>query len=148
MKSNFPIPGKEEQDKTIMKVFGSGLVTAYLYTIQLGDHPTSKHLRYKLLLITMSLMTLLMFTFYTSQITAEMTSGPAKIPVRTFEDVIRLGYKVISISEYYVSNLATAPPDSAKYQAFRLHFENGNGLKDSDEVAMEEAISDPGSQFN
>ena len=71
-------------------------------------------------------------------------SGPAKIPVRTFEDVIRLGYKVISISEYYVNNLATAPPDSAKYQAYKLHFENGNGMKDNFEVAIEEAISDPG----
>ena len=131
-----------------MKIIGSALATAYLYTIQLGDHPKLKGLKSKFLLMTMSWMTLLMFIYYTSEITAEMTSGPAKLPVRTFEDVIRHGYNVISASTYYMNLLKSAPHDSAKYQVYKKYFENNTGLvsaKDNQSimsVAMTETISD------
>ena len=137
---------KNRKEESKLKIMGSALATAYLYTLQLGDHPKLKGLKSKLMLMTMSWMTLLMFICYSSEITAQMTSGPAKIPVRRFEDVIRHGYKVVSASNYYVNTLATASPDSAKHQAYKLHFETGSGLKvakDGIKVAIAETISDP-----
>lgn len=134
---------KNIHEESKMKLMGSALGTAYLFTIQLGDHPQLKDFKSKFLLITMSMMTLLMFIYYTSEITAEMTSGPATIPVRRFEDVILHDYKVIAMSSYYVNNLATSHPDSAKHQVYKLYFENGKNLFDNDETAMMEAISDP-----
>ena len=47
------------------------------------------------------------------------------------------------IIHYYVNNLATSHPDSAKHQVYKLYFENGKNLFDNDETAMMEAISDP-----
>ena len=88
-----------------MGFLASAIATAYLFAIQLGDHPDLKGLKSKCLIMTMSWMTLLMFIYYSGEITAEMTSGPGSIPVRTYEDVIKHEYKVISASNYYMNLL-------------------------------------------
>ena len=37
----------------------------------------------------------LMFAFYTCDLTARMTSGPAPLPIRSFQDIIDRDYRVV-----------------------------------------------------
>jgi hypothetical protein len=37
----------------------------------------------------------IIFTYYTSDLTARMTSGPPSTPIRSFQDVLERKYKVI-----------------------------------------------------
>ena len=53
------------------------------------------NLALRTLYLTVSAFCLLMFIHFTTVITAEMTSGPAAIPVNNFGDVLELGYNVI-----------------------------------------------------
>ena len=48
----------------------------------------------------MAVLTLMVYIYYTTDVTAEMTSGVPEVPVHTFEDVIEHGYKVIVSSGY------------------------------------------------
>ena len=57
----------------------STFALVYLYTIQMGSHTSSKQLSTRLLTITVSLLTFFMFACYTTDITAEMTSGLPEI---------------------------------------------------------------------
>ena len=50
--------------------------------------------------LTMAVLTLMVYIYYTTDVTAEMTSGVPEVPVHTFEDVIEHGYKVIVSSGY------------------------------------------------
>ena len=116
----------------------SALAMVCLFTIQMGSHTNSKKLAPRLLTLTMSTLTLLFFVFYTGDITAEMTSGPSDIPIRTFEDVLHHNYKVISYSPYFGNILASSKPGSAKLEVYNYHFEM---KKDGDE-AMNAVIQD------
>ena len=132
-----------------MGFLASAIATAYLFAIQLGDHPDLKGLKSKCLIMTMSWMTLLMFIYYSGEITAEMTSGPGSIPVRTYEDVIKHEYKVISASNYYMNLLKSAPNDSAKHQVYIDSFVNAAGMVEPEEnksimyTAMKAIVDDP-----
>lgn len=97
-------------------------ITAFLFTIQLGENNV-KNLGKRMLTLTISMMTLLMFVYYTTDITAEMTSGPPGIPIRNFEDVIHYKYTVFAKSSYLSSFLADAPPGSAKNLVHEMYFE-------------------------
>ena len=66
---------------------------------------------------------MIMFISYTTDITAEMTSGPPKVPIRNFDDVTLHGYKVIVWSGYYKSLLANAKPGTAKHNVYLNNFE-------------------------
>ena len=119
----------------------SVLASVYLYTLQMGTHPRDKHSAIRFLSITLSMLTLLVFTYYTTQITAEMTSGPPEIPVSTFEDVIHYDYKVIVYSDYHKNVLAEAHPGSAKYQVYENQVK-GVENRDTYIAAMKEVVSD------
>ena len=105
-------------------VSGVGLV--FLYALQMGSHITTKHVATRSLTLTMSMLTLLVFTYYTTDITAEMTSGPGNIPLRNFEDVLYHGYSVIVCSSFYREALASAEPNSAKYIVYKTYIEPEN----------------------
>ena len=93
-------------------------MTAFMFVIQMGDHSKVKSPGKRILTLTTSMLALLMFVYYTTDIIAKMTSGPPSIHVKSFEDVIQNGYKVITQSSYYASFLADAPPGSAKNQVY------------------------------
>ena len=101
----------------------AAITTAFLFTIQLGSHVYVRSFGARLLNLTASGLTLLMFIFYTSDITAEMTSRAPTIPIRTFEDVIHQDYKVVVSSSYYKSLLATAAHGTAKHEIYRKYIE-------------------------
>ena len=65
-------------------------------TTQLGDHPATSgsQITARLLTLTASLLTLLMFVYYTTDITSKMTVGESKVQIKNFEDVLSHQYKV------------------------------------------------------
>lgn len=65
----------EKNDKYFFNSFLSMISLVYLYTIQMGEH-ISTRVATGILTITTSLLTLMIFVYYTGEITAEMTSGP------------------------------------------------------------------------
>ena len=117
----------------------SALSMACLYAIQMGSHTNSKKFTTRLLTLTMSVLTMLFFVFYTGDITAQMTSSPSGYPIRTFEDVILHNYKVIAHSSYYKNKLASSKPGSAKVEVHNNHFEMKANWYD----ALDAVINDP-----
>ena len=123
----------------------SALAMACLYAIQMGSHTDSKKLTTRLLTLTMSILTLLFFVFYTGDITAAMTSGPPDIPVRNFEDVVFHNYKVVAVSAYYEKKLANSEPSSAKHEVHKSNFEllKSEGEEYAGEKAITAVVNDP-----
>ena len=95
-------------------------------------------------------MTLLLFIYYCNDITAEMTSGPADIPVRTFEDAVHHDYRILADSSFLVGLLAKSEPGTAKHDIFEMHFkaEDGDGYRELSnmEESIQEMISDDSSK--
>ena len=123
----------------------SALAMACLYAIQMGSHTDSKKLTARFLTFTMSILTLLFFVFYTGDITAEMTSGPPGIPVRTFEDVIFHDYKVVAVSTFAEKILANSEPGSAKHEVHKSNFEliKTEGKVLSGDKVLKAVVHDP-----
>ena len=122
----------------------SNFALVFLYAIQMGSHTNSAMWSARGLTLTTSVLTLLMFVYYTTEITAEMTSGPSKVPIKTFDDVIHGNYKVITISDYSMRILQSAEPGSSKNMAYNSNFKNIE-TKDRTILASvyNELISDP-----
>ena len=130
---------KRDSTKTYeIKFTFAAMSMVFMYTIQKGSHTNSKKLASRLLTFTISILTLLIFAFYTTNITAEMTSGPSGIPINTFEDVVHHNYKVVTYSHYFENILASSKPGSAKHEVFNSLFE----FK-SNEEALNAVIEDP-----
>ena len=79
---------------------------------------------------------MLMFIYYTTDITAKMTSGPPGIPIRSFDDVIEHGYRVIVTSGYYKKLLANSQPGTSKQMVYKMHIEKAD-VKPWDESIRE-----------
>ena len=82
------------------------------------------HLALRTLYLTVSAFCLLMFVHFTTIITAEMTSGPADIPIKNFGDVLELGYDVIYQTKYIGDLLKTSDAESAKNKVYEKYIEN------------------------
>ena len=119
----------------------SALSMVCLYTIQMGSHTSSKKISARLLTLTMSILTLLFFAFYTTDITAEMTSGPPKIPISTFEDVLHNEYKVVTYAAHFEKFLASSKPGSAKLKVYKNQFERKRGWTDSLNAVVDDSDS-------
>ena len=92
----------------------SGVALVGLYTIQMGSQVNGQRLVIRLLSFTASMLTLLMFVYYTTDITSQMTSGPKKITVDSFDDVLYHGYRVITQSAFLRIELGHAGPGTSK----------------------------------
>lgn len=125
----------------------SGFALACLFTIQMGSHINSKQFVPRLLTLTLSFLTLLFFVYYTTDITAEMTSGPPELPIRTFEDVVYHNYRVIASTPYTEWVLASAKHGSAKREVYDQHFERkhteSQGFIEGWMEIMNKVINDP-----
>ena len=125
----------------------SGFALVCLYTTQMGSHTKSKLLTSRVLTMTISILTFLFFAYYTTDITSEMTSGAPKIPIRTFEDVVRYGYRVVTYSPYYEHILKSAKPGTAMDSVYNNQFEMMNWTwnptdLDRDEETLLEGVED------
>ena len=94
----------------------SSIATAYYYTFQLGEHHDERRHRGSttLLTLTLSLLTMFIWIYYTGDITAEMTSGPGPHPVKNFDDVIKYDYEVISQNQFYGALLRYASTEAQR----------------------------------
>ena len=119
----------------------NAIETAYLFTIQLGSHSNINRLGPRFLTLTASMLTLLMFVYYTTDITSKMTSGQSEIPIWSFEDVIRYDYKVIVTTAYYKGLLAAAEQGTPKNIVYMKYVKNGR-IRETEESLIE-IISDP-----
>ena len=101
-----------------------GFIMASMFLIQLGSHPQNEPMAAKrMLALVTSMLTLLLFIYYSNDITAKMTAGSPPIPVRTFEDVLDREYKVISVGTYYYRILKNSKNGTAKRSVYQLYFE-------------------------
>lgn len=99
------------------------LIMPLLFLIQQGSHPQDGHLAKRILSLSMSIVTMVIWIYYANDITAKLTSGPPPHPVRTFDDVVLQGYKVIVTGHLWVDLLKQAKNDSAKYTVYKKYFE-------------------------
>jgi hypothetical protein len=95
-----------------------------LLLMQLDYGVVIRSLSAKILFLISGLSTYLIFTYYTSDLTARMTSGPPPVSIGSFQDVLNSGYKVMVLAD--TSNhiyLKTAKPDSAMSKVFKERME-------------------------
>merc|ERR1712039_812483 len=76
------------------------------------------------------MVTLLMFIYFANDITSKMTAGPPRHPIRTFNDVLTNGYRVILIGEYHLSILKHSPTTSGMHMVYKKFFEENDPLED------------------
>ena len=132
----------KKRDQYELNTLSSYIALVYLYTIQMGSHVNADQAATKIITLTLSLLAFMMFVFYTTDITAEMTSGPPKIPVRSFDDIIHHDYKVILSSSYLKTILASEEPGSAKHTVYNNYVEPRDRLMTMGE-AFKELSMDP-----
>ena len=73
----------------MVKHINLGVKTVFMFTLQLGSHPPGDRMSKRLLFMTASLLTFLIFVYYTSDVTAQMTfTRPATNPINSFNDVL------------------------------------------------------------
>ena len=114
------------QEHYQLNSIGSGIALVFLYSIQMGSHTITKKKAMRTLTLVISMLTFLIFVFYTTDITAKMTAGPPTHPVKNFEDVLYHGYSVIALAAYHRRMLSEAPTDSAKHRVYKKYIENTN----------------------
>jgi hypothetical protein len=116
----------------------NGVSLVMLMIMQIGYKVSIKTFSAKFLLLTTCATTWIIFTYYTSDLTARMTSGPADIPIKSFHDVKEQDFTVITMSD--TSNhmfLKLSQPGSAMNSFYydTMH-ENDNAYIDTIEDAI------------
>jgi ABC-type amino acid transport substrate-binding protein len=110
-------------DPEAFSLFNS-VALSMLLLMQLDYGVVIRSLSAKILFLISGLSTYLIFTYYTSDLTARMTSGPPPVSIGSFQDVLNSGYKVMVLAD--TSNhiyLKTAKPDSAMSKVFKERME-------------------------
>ena len=108
-----------------------GITMTLMFSIQQGSHPERRHMSaQRVLALTTSMLTLLVFIYYSNDITAKMTAGSPPIPVRTFDDVLERGYKVIVVGQHHPTLLRESKTGTAKHSVYKLFFEEDLGIID------------------
>ena len=90
----------------------------------------------------MAVLTFMVYIYYTTDVTAEMTSGVPEVPVRTFEDVLEHGYNVIVSSGYNEYLLSQAKEGTAKHRVYKMHIEKGE-RRGGHAEALSEIVAEP-----
>ena len=62
-----------QSDQAFLNNIALGVETVFMYTLQLGSYPRTDRLSKRLLFMTTSLLTFLIFVYYTTDVTAQMT---------------------------------------------------------------------------
>ena len=62
-----------QNDQAFLNNMALGVETVFMYSLQLGSHPRTDRLSKRLLFMTTSLLTFLIFVYYTTDVTAQMT---------------------------------------------------------------------------
>ena len=90
--------------------------------LQMGYDLPMRGYATKGLLMTAALCLNMVFIYYTSDLTANMTASPKELIINSFEDVERLGYQVIGAPAGWLPN--NLMRDAPKGSAMRRVYEN------------------------
>ena len=105
----------------------------------MGSYPDGRWLATRLLTLTASIFTFLMFAYFCVDITAEMTSGPPRIPIKSFEDVIEYDYTVVVATDYRARMLSGSKPGTAPYRISQSRMEQkGNDFDALDAIMKDQ----------
>ena len=128
------------EEKSLRESVSERFAMTYLFFLQQGEHPQKRHISIRIMSLTLSMVTLVLFIYYANDITAKMTAGMPPHPVRNFEDVLDHGYKVIAVGYNGVamSLLRDSKVGTAKHTVYKLYFEND----DEKSIAWHIAIRD------
>ena len=117
----------------------TALGTSFLFTIQMEELLDTKNFATRILTLTTAMLTLLLWVYYTNDITAKMTSGPPEISVKNFEDVLHYEYRVVAWSRAIIDQLRDSHPGTARLQVFYENFFN-DGIEDKKKYEIKMSI--------
>ena len=119
-----------------------GFFMVSMFSIQQGSHPDRGQIKAKrILAITTSMLTLLLYIYYANDITAKMTAGSPPLSLNSFGDVLNGGYEVMFLTLSHAGllfkSVQMVAPDLTHQELPRWYkAENGDW-------AIEQIISDP-----
>ena len=116
------------------------------FIILLGHHPQGGPNTRRMLYLVTGLMTYLVFAYYTTDITSQMTHrGSENNPFHSFDDVAYFkDIKIISVKETsWESSLKSSKPGTAKYKVYKDRMENHKVWYANTEDAKDAVLSDP-----
>ena len=103
-----------------------GFAVVFLQLMQLDCTLTPQQLSTKTLFMTCSFFAYLIFTFYTCDLTARMTSGSADSPIGSFQDVLDRGYQVTVTNSSASEELLKSSPKGSAISTVYLTTMRGN----------------------
>ena len=134
-------------EKGLVERVASGMSMVMLYTIQMGDQPEGGSAARRILQLTMAILAFMIFVFYTSDITAQMTStANLANPIASFEDVLQnTDIQVIVVEgSSWAALMKNAKPGTAKLKVYKTTIENNDAAWYSTiEAAKDAALSNP-----
>ncbi len=125
------------------------LATIVAFWIMLQRYSNTISLR--ILFLTSSIATYLLFSHYATDLTARMTSGPPRSSIKSFDDLMRGGpfLQVITFPNSAESSLLEFARDGASMKAYWNAYMAGkkNAFLATTEAAVEHILNNPGTLF-
>ena len=116
------------------------------FFIQLGHHPQHGPYTRRIVYLVTGIMTYVVFSYYTTDITSQMTHRESEDnPFHSFDDVANFeDVKIISVKgSSWESALKQSVPGTAKYKVYKNRMEEHDVWYKSPKVAKDAVISDP-----
>ena len=112
--------------------------------LQIGYELPTRGIASKALLLIAALSLTMIFTYYTSDLTAKMTASPKEPNINSFEDVERLGYQVVGQGPGYLtySIIGSAPEESAMRRVLTKRYTVLKGYDEINEFAKKVGAGD------
>lgn len=130
-------------------ISGSGML--FMYVIQFGNHPEGGSNAVRIIYFTSAILTFLMFAYFTTVVTAEMTAlASLENPIQSFDDVVENeDIQVIVVTgASWTSSLRRSSPGTAKYEVFKNRIENNdNAWFETADAAREAVLTNPNTYF-
>ena len=113
-------------DNTLLESASSGFSIVYLFVIQNGHHPEGGSNAKQMVLLTTALLAFLMFCYYTTDITAQMTSKRPPKTIQSFADVQQnKEIKIIVVrGTSWVYNFKSSEPGTPKNEVYKNRVES------------------------
>ena len=122
--ASYFIDGRENN---IIERTSSGVGMLFLFIIQFGNHPDGGSSAMRMLHLTTSILTLIMFAYFSSVVTAEMTAlSSLENQIHSFSDVLANNdiQVIVVTGSSWTSSLKRSAPGSAKYEIYKNTIEN------------------------
>ena len=123
-----------------------GLEAVLLRVVQLGDYNNGTTLAGKILLLTLSFLTYMVYAYYATEITAKMTSSPPEVSIKSFKDVLGTGdVTVIVVSGVgATTRLSKSASGTAKREVYDTMIDNNDEVwYPTTNDALKKVLSEP-----